>query len=36
MVLCQVEFVKNFTSTRLVPQELRPIYEKVAAAERIN
>jgi aminodeoxyfutalosine synthase len=28
--------VKNFTSTRLVPQELRSIYDKVVAAERIN
>jgi aminodeoxyfutalosine synthase len=28
--------VKNFTSTRLVPQELRLIYDKVVAAERIN
>jgi aminodeoxyfutalosine synthase len=28
--------VKNFTSTRLVPQELRPIYDKVVAAERIS
>jgi aminodeoxyfutalosine synthase len=28
--------VKNFTSSRLVPQELRPIYDKVVAAERIN
>ncbi len=36
MVLCQVEFVKSFTSDRLVPQELRSIYDKVAAAERIN
>jgi aminodeoxyfutalosine synthase len=36
MVLCQVQFVKNFTSSRLVPQELRPIYDKVVAAERIN
>jgi aminodeoxyfutalosine synthase len=36
MVLCQVQFVKNFTSTRLVPQELRPIYDKVVGAERIN
>ena len=32
MVLCQVEFVKNFTSTRLVPQELRPIYDKVVGS----
>jgi len=36
IVLCQVLFVKNFTSTRLVPQELRSIYDKVVAAERIN
>ena len=36
MVLCQVEFVKNFTSTRLVPHELRSICDKVVAAERIN
>src|SRR5260370_34143171 len=36
IVLCQVYFVQNFTSTRLVPQELRSIYDKVAAAERIN
>jgi aminodeoxyfutalosine synthase len=36
MVLCQVWFVKSFTSDRLVPQELRSIYDKVAAAERIN
>src|SRR5271169_3461794 len=28
--------VKNFTSTRLVPQELRSIFDKVVAAERIN
>ena len=28
--------MKNFTSTRLVPQELRSIYDKVVAAERIN
>jgi aminodeoxyfutalosine synthase len=28
--------VKNFTSTRLVPPTLRPIYDKVVAAERIN
>jgi aminodeoxyfutalosine synthase len=28
--------VKNFTSTRLVPQELRSIYDKVSAGERIN
>jgi aminodeoxyfutalosine synthase len=28
--------VKNFTSTRLVPQELRTIYDKVVAAERIS
>jgi aminodeoxyfutalosine synthase len=28
--------VKNFTSIRLVPQELRSIYDKVVAAERIN
>jgi aminodeoxyfutalosine synthase len=36
IVLCQVLFVKNFTSIRLVPQELRSIYDKVVAAERIN
>jgi aminodeoxyfutalosine synthase len=36
IVLCQVKFVNIFTSTRLVPQELRPIYEKVVCAERIN
>src|SRR5271165_5494173 len=36
MVLCQVEFVKNFTSFRLVPQELRSIYDKVRCAKRIN
>ena len=36
MVLCQVEFVKNFTSIRLVPQELRSICDKVVAAQRIN
>jgi aminodeoxyfutalosine synthase len=28
--------VENFTSTRLVPQELRSIYDKVFAGERIN
>ena len=28
--------MKNFTSTRLVPQELRSIYDKVVAAERIS
>jgi aminodeoxyfutalosine synthase len=28
--------VNNFTSTRLVPQELRSIYDKVVAAERIS
>ena len=28
--------MKNFTSIRLVPQELRSIYDKVVAAERIN
>jgi aminodeoxyfutalosine synthase len=28
--------VKNFTSTRLVPQELRSIYDKVVAEDRIN
>jgi len=28
--------VKNFASTRLVPPSLRPIYEKVVTAERIN
>jgi aminodeoxyfutalosine synthase len=28
--------VKNFASTRLVPPSLRPIYEKVVAAERIS
>jgi aminodeoxyfutalosine synthase len=28
--------VKNFTSARLVPPTLRPIYDKVVAAERIN
>jgi aminodeoxyfutalosine synthase len=28
--------VKNFTNTRLVPQELRSIYDKVVAGERIN
>ena len=28
--------MKNFTSTRLVPQELRQIYDKVVAAERIS
>jgi aminodeoxyfutalosine synthase len=36
MVLCQVQLVKNFTSFRLVPQELRSICDKVVAAERIN
>jgi aminodeoxyfutalosine synthase len=36
MVLCQVEFVKNFTSSRLVPKEMRQVYDKAAAAERIN
>jgi aminodeoxyfutalosine synthase len=36
MVLCQVDFVKNFTSIRLVPQELRSICDKVVAAQRIN
>ena len=36
IVLCQVYLVKIFTSTRLVPQELRSIYDKVVAAERIN
>jgi aminodeoxyfutalosine synthase len=35
-VLCQVNFVNNFTSMRLVPQELRSIYDKVVAAQRIN
>jgi aminodeoxyfutalosine synthase len=34
--LCQVYFVKNFTSTRLVPPSLRSIYDKVVAAERID
>src|SRR3984893_18552352 len=34
--LCQVQFVKNFTSFRLVPQELRTICDKVVAAERID
>ena len=28
--------MKNFASTRLVPPSLRPIYEKVVTAERIN
>ena len=28
--------MKNFTSIRLVPEELRSIYDKVVAAERIN
>ena len=28
--------MKNFTSTRLVPQELRSIYDKVVSAERID
>ena len=28
--------MKNFTSTRLVPPTLRPIYDKVVAGERIN
>ena len=28
--------MKNFTSTRLVPEELRSIYDKVIGAERIN
>ena len=28
--------MKNFTSTRLVPQSLRSIYDKVVAAERID
>ena len=36
IVLCQVLFVNNFTSSRLVPQELRSIYDKVVAGERIN
>jgi aminodeoxyfutalosine synthase len=36
IVLCQVLFVNNFTSSRLVPQELRSVYDKVVAAERIN
>src|SRR6516162_7731410 len=36
IVLCQVYFVKNFASTRLVPPSLRPIYEKVVSAERIS
>jgi len=35
-VLCQVKFVDNFTTMRLVSQELRSIYDKVVAAERIN
>src|SRR5260370_39772903 len=35
-VLCQVYFVKNLTSTRLVPPSLRSIYDKVVAAERID
>jgi aminodeoxyfutalosine synthase len=36
IVLCQVKFVKNCTSSRLVPQELRAIYDKVVASERID
>jgi aminodeoxyfutalosine synthase len=36
IVLCQVLFVKIFTSNRLIPQELRSIYDKVVGAERIN
>lgn len=36
IVLCQVQFVKNFTSPRLFPRALRPIYEKVVAEQRIN
>ena len=36
IVLCQVNSVKNFASTRLVPPSLRPIYEKVVSAERIS
>jgi aminodeoxyfutalosine synthase len=36
MVLCQVYFVKNFTRARLFPPSLRPIYDKVVAAERID
>jgi aminodeoxyfutalosine synthase len=36
IVLCQVLFVKYFTSSRLVPEGLRSIYDKVVAAERIN
>jgi aminodeoxyfutalosine synthase len=36
IVLCQVLFVKIFTSSRLIPQELRSIYDKVVGAERIN
>src|ERR1700741_1354095 len=36
IVLCQVNSVKNFASTRLVPPSLRPIYEKVVTAERIS
>jgi aminodeoxyfutalosine synthase len=35
-LLCQVKFVNIFTSMRLIPQELRSIHDKVAAAERIN
>src|SRR5271170_6360682 len=35
-LLCQVKFVNNFTSMRLVPQELRSIHDKIVAAERIN
>jgi aminodeoxyfutalosine synthase len=36
IVLCQVQFVKNFTSPRLFPEALRPIYEKVIAEQRIS
>jgi aminodeoxyfutalosine synthase len=36
IVLCQVQFVKNFTSSRLFPEALRPIYEKVVAEQQIT
>src|SRR5215469_13040422 len=34
--LCQVDFVKNFTNGRFIPDSLRKIYEKVVDGERIT
>ncbi|MBV9671795.1 MAG: aminofutalosine synthase MqnE [Verrucomicrobia bacterium] len=34
--MCQLRIVKNFTSSRLIPSALRPIYQKVQANERIS